>query len=34
VNSMRYWAVQFELMTRSPRGWKVQDAGSITLRPN
>jgi hypothetical protein len=34
VNSMRYWAVQFELMTRSPRGWKVQDAGAITLRPN
>ena len=34
VNSIHHWAVQFELMTRSPRGWKVQDAGSITLRPN
>ena len=34
VNTMRYWAVQFEQMTRSPRGWKVQDSGSITLRPN
>ena len=34
VNSMRYWARQFEQMTRSPRGWKVKDSGSITLRPN
>ena len=34
VNSIRYWARQFEQMTRSPRGWKVKDSGSITLRPN
>lgn len=34
VNTMQYWAVQFEQMTRSPRGWKVKDAGAITLRPN
>lgn len=34
MNTMRHWAKQFELMTRSPRGWKVKDSGSITLRPN
>ncbi|MFN0078483.1 MAG: DUF3313 family protein [Prosthecobacter sp.] len=34
VNTMRDWAVHFEEMTRSPRGWKVRDASSITLRPN
>ena len=34
VNSMRDWAVQFEQMTRTPRGWKVKDSSSITLRPN
>ena len=34
ANSMRYWARQFELMTRSPRGWKVKDSGSVTLRFN
>ncbi len=34
VNTMRDWAVHFEEMTRTPRGWKVRDASSITLRPN
>jgi hypothetical protein len=34
VNTMRDWAVQFELMTRTPRGLKVKDSGAITLRPN
>ncbi|WP_294402360.1 DUF3313 family protein [Prosthecobacter sp.] len=34
MNTMRHWAMQFEQMTRSPRGWKVRDSGSITLRPN
>lgn len=34
VNTMHYWARQFELMTRSPRGWKVKDSGSVTLRLN
>jgi len=34
VNTIHYWAVQFEQMTRTPRGWKVKDASSITLRPN
>lgn len=34
VNTMRDWAVQFEQMTRTPRGWKVKDSSSITLRPN
>ncbi len=34
MNTIRYWAMQFEQMTRSPRGWKVKDSGSITLRPN
>ena len=34
VNTIHHWAVQFEQMTRSPRGWKVRDSGSITLRPN
>jgi hypothetical protein len=34
MNTVRYWATQFEQMTRSPRGWKVKDSGSITLRPN
>lgn len=34
VNSMRDWAVQFEAMTRAPRGWRVKDSSSITLRPN
>lgn len=34
VNTMQHWAMQFEQMTRSPRGWKVRDSGSITLRPN
>jgi len=34
VNTMHHWAVQYEQMTRSPRGLKVKDSGSITLRPN
>ncbi|WP_395718009.1 DUF3313 family protein [Prosthecobacter sp.] len=34
VNSMRDWALQFELMTRSPRGWRVRDSSAVTLRPN
>ncbi|MDB6007356.1 MAG: hypothetical protein JWR15_4343, partial [Prosthecobacter sp.] len=34
VNTIHHWAVQYEQMTRSPRGWKVKDSGSITLRPN
>ncbi len=34
VNSMRDWAVQFEQMTRTPRGLKVADSSFITLRPN
>jgi Protein of unknown function (DUF3313) len=34
VNTMRDWAVHFEEMTRTPRGWKVRDASAITLRPN
>lgn len=34
VNTVHQWAVQFELMTRSPRGMKVRDSRSITLRPN
>ncbi|WP_395750884.1 DUF3313 family protein [Prosthecobacter sp.] len=34
VNTMRHWARQFEQMTRSPRGLKVRDSNSITLRPN
>lgn len=32
--TIRYWATQFEQMTRSPRGWKVRDSDSFTLRPN
>ncbi|OYW77553.1 MAG: hypothetical protein B7Z37_03765 [Verrucomicrobia bacterium 12-59-8] len=34
VNTMQHWARQFEQMTRTPRGWKVKDSNSITLRPN
>jgi hypothetical protein len=34
VNTIRDWAVQFEAMTRTPRGWKVKDSSSVTLRPN
>ncbi|WP_395739766.1 DUF3313 family protein [Prosthecobacter sp.] len=34
VNTMSHWAGQFEQMTRSPRGLKVKDSNSITLRPN
>jgi hypothetical protein len=34
VNTMQYWAGQFEQMTRTPRGWKVKDSSSITLRPD
>ncbi|MBE2283911.1 MAG: DUF3313 family protein [Prosthecobacter sp.] len=34
VNTIRDWAVQFETMTRSPRGWRVKDSSSVTLRPN
>ncbi len=34
VNTIRDWAVQFETMTRTPRGWKVKDSSSVTLRPN
>ncbi|MFC5453956.1 DUF3313 family protein [Prosthecobacter fluviatilis] len=34
VNTMHYWATQFELMTRTPHGCKVKDSGSITLRLN
>lgn len=34
VNTMRDWAVQFETMTRTPRGIKVEDSHSIMLRPN
>jgi hypothetical protein len=34
VNTMRDWAVQFEEITRTPRGMKVGDSNSITLRPN
>lgn len=34
VNTMRDWAVQFEQMTRTPRGSKVKDSSAITLRPN
>ncbi len=34
VNSMRDWAVQFEQMTRTPSGLRVEDSSSIRLRPN
>lgn len=34
VNSIRDWAVQFEAMTRTPRGWRVRDSSSVTLSPN
>ncbi len=34
VNTIRDWAVHFEQMTRTPRGWKVKDSSPITLRPN
>jgi len=34
VNAIRDWAVQFELMTRTPSGIKVKDSSGITLRPN
>ncbi len=34
VNTIRDWAVQFETMTRTPRGIKVGDSSSMTLRPN
>ncbi|MFO1486498.1 MAG: DUF3313 family protein [Verrucomicrobiaceae bacterium] len=34
VNTIRDWAVQFEAMTRTPAGWRVQDSNSVTLRPN
>ncbi|WP_395742573.1 DUF3313 family protein [Prosthecobacter sp.] len=34
MNTMRHWARQFEQVTRSPRGLKVKDSSSITLRPN
>lgn len=34
VNAIRDWAVQFELMTRTPSGVRVKDSSGITLRPN
>lgn len=34
VNTMRDWAVQFETMTRTPKGMRVGDSSVITLRPN
>lgn len=34
VNTMREWAVQFEAMTRTPRGWRVKDSNVLTLRPD
>jgi len=34
VNTMREWALQFEEMTRTPRGGRVRDSSVLTLRPN
>jgi len=34
VNTMRNWAVQFEKMTRTPRGTRVGDSSTVTLRTN
>ncbi|MBL9177439.1 MAG: DUF3313 family protein [Verrucomicrobiaceae bacterium] len=34
VNTMREWAVQFEAMTRTPRGWRVPDSSVLMLRPD
>lgn len=33
VHTLREWAVQFEEMTRTPRGQKVKDSSSVTLMP-
>ncbi|MEZ5384617.1 MAG: DUF3313 family protein [Prosthecobacter sp.] len=32
--AIREWAVQFEMMTRTPSGVKVEDSRGFTLRPN